>query len=107
MPYFQRKPIEGLADTLKSQFPIPGLPSRGYVPLGVVTPTLQPEHPLAAMTGIIEQATAVLAAERPGYGELPVTRPDTGSVAPAQSAQVSELQGRVNALIEQLAALVA
>ena len=65
MPYFQRKPIEELVDAVRSIVPIPGLPSRGRAP---ATRELQApawSAPSAAITGIVEQAAAVLASERP------------------------------------------
>jgi len=106
MPYFQRKPIEGLVDTIRSQLPIPGLPSRGYALPGAAIVGMQPENPLAAITGIVEQAAAVLASERPSTSSPPATQSDVGSVASTQSNRVSQLQEQVNALIEQLCALL-
>jgi hypothetical protein len=107
MPYFQRKPVEGLVDTVRSQFPMPGLPSRVRALPGAVTTDILPDNPFTATTGIIEQATAVLASERPSASPAPTGHSDPGSVASMQSTQVSELQAKVNALIEQLVALVA
>jgi hypothetical protein len=107
MPYFQRKPIEGLVDTVRSQFPIPGLPSRGSALSRAVTGGIRPESPLAAITGIVDQATAVLASERPSTSPAPAARSDAGSAASTQSTRVSQLQEQVNGLIEQLVALVA
>lgn len=63
MPYFQRKPVEGLDDLVRSRVPTPGLPSRGPV-AGPVADTGLPGDPHAAATGIVEQADAVLAAAR-------------------------------------------
>jgi hypothetical protein len=107
MPYFQRKPIEGLVDTVRSIVPIPGLPSRGPAPATRATAGTRPVSPPAAITGIVEQAVAVLASERPSISRRPTARSDIGSVASTQSTRVSQLQEQVNALIEQLAALVA
>ena len=78
MPYFQRKPIEGLVDTIRSQLPLPGLPSRGSAMPGAAIAGIQPENPLAALTGIVEQATAVLASERPSTTAPPAARSDVG-----------------------------
>jgi len=106
MPYFQRKPIEGLVDTIRSQLPLPGLPSRGSAMPGAAIAGIQPENPLAALTGIVEQATAVLASERPSTTAPPAARSDVGSVPSTQGNRVSQLQEQVNALIEQLSALL-
>ncbi len=107
MPYFQRKPIEGLVETIRSQFPIPGLPSRGYTLPGAAIAGMQPENPLAAITGIVEQAAAVLAAERPSANAPAAARfSDYGSVPSTQGNRVSQLQEQVNGLIEQLSALL-
>jgi hypothetical protein len=106
MPYFQRKPIEGLVDTVRSRVPMPGLPSRSSVLPGTMTAGAWPDNPRAAITGIVEQATAVLASERPSVSPAPGAPSDIGAVATTQSARVSQLQDQVNALIEQLVALV-
>jgi hypothetical protein len=103
MPYFQRKPLEGLLDTVRSQLPIPGLPSRGPALPGAASADSQPA---AALTGIVEQAAAVLASERPSGSPGHSARFDAGPVASTQNAQISQVQQQVNALIEQLAALV-
>ena len=104
MPYFQRKPIEGLVDAVRSHIPIPGLPSRGPALPGAAT---RPIGAPAAITGIVEQAAAVLAAERPSTSPGPSAAPDASSVASTQSTRVSQLQEQVNALIEQFVALAA
>jgi hypothetical protein len=106
MPYFQRKPIEGLVDTVRSRFPIPGLPSRGSTLPGAVTAATWPQTPVAALTGIVDQATAVLASERPSASPAPAAWPDVGSVSSMQSTRVSQLQEQVNGLIEQLVAVL-
>jgi len=99
MPYFQRKPVEGLVDPVLSTVPIPGLPSRTRA-LPAVTGA-----PRAAVTGIVDQAAAVLASERPGATREPSTWADAGSVASTQSTRVGQLQEQVNRLIEQFVAL--
>ena len=105
MPYFQRQPIEGLVDAVLSNVPTPGLPSRGpALPAAVVAGT-RPVSPAAAITGIVDQAAAVLASERPSVSREPSARSDAGSVASTQSTRISQLQEQVNALIEQLVAL--
>lgn len=106
MPYFQRKPIEGLVDAVQSHLRIPGLPSRGPALPAAVIAAIRPGGPPASISGIVEQANAVLASERPSASRAPV-RSDNGSVASTQSTRVSQLQEQVNALIEQLVALVA
>jgi hypothetical protein len=105
MPYFQRKPIEGLVDAVRSHIPYPGLPSRGPALPGVETATILPGGTPAAITGIVEQATAVLASERPSGSPAPSTAPDASSVASTQATRASQLQEQVNALIEQFVAL--
>jgi hypothetical protein len=106
MPYFQRKPIEGLIDTARSQIPMPGLPSRGpALPGAMAVPARLVDLP-AMGTGIVEQARAILASERPSTSPPLDLRSDTGLVGPAQSTQVSQLQAQVNALIEQFVTLV-
>ena len=107
MPYFQRKPVEELADSVRSQLQIPGLPSRVRALPGAASASTRPDWPLAPATGIVEQAAAVLASERPNVSPGPSTRSDIGSLGATQSARVSELQEQVNALIEQFAALIA
>jgi hypothetical protein len=102
MPYFQRKPIEGLIDIVRSQAPIPGLPSRGLAPTLGMAGTL-PMNPPAAITGIVEQAAAVLASERPSSRAS--AGPGPGSVALAQGTQIAQLREQANALIEQLLSL--
>ena len=88
MPYFQRKPIEGLTDAVLSNLSIPGLPSRGRTLPGGAAVRLV--NPSAATTGIVEQAavgTRIGAAEpqpgafravgrglRPAYAERPDQR---------------------------------
>ena len=103
MPYFQRKPIEGLVDPVLATAAIPGLPSRVRA-LPAVTGA-QWVNPPAAVTGIVDQAAAVLATERPGAAREPSIRSDAGSVASNQNARIGELQGQVNRLIEQFVAL--
>jgi hypothetical protein len=104
MPYFQRKPIEGLADQLLSIVSFPGLPSRGRsLPAGAASRLV---NPYAVTTGIVEQAAAVLASERPSTGPAPVARSDTDSLSSTPRTQVTQLQEQVYALVEQLAALV-
>ena len=104
MPYFQRKPIEGLIDAVLSNVSTPGLPSRGRaLPAAAATRLVNPSAPI---TGIVEQAAAVLASERPSVSPAPAARSDIDSVALTQTTQVGQLQAQVNALIEQLAALV-
>ena len=105
MPYFQRKPVEGLVDTVRSHLPSPGLPSRGPALPGAVTAGIGPDSPLAAITGIVEQATAVLASERSNASPVLTARSNVGSVASTESTRVSQLQEQVNALIEQAVAL--
>jgi hypothetical protein len=105
MPYFQRKPIEGLVDAVLSNVPIPGLPSRGRPLPAAAVAGARPVSPPAAITGILEQAAAVLASERPSGSPGPYARSDAGSVASTQSTRVSQLQEQVNALIEQVVAL--
>ena len=104
MPYFQRKPIEGLVDAALSNAPIAGLPSRIRAPAAMGA-DMRPFCPVATATGIVDQATTVLASERPGAGTLASAWPDAGSVASTQSTRVSQLQEQVNALIEQFVAL--
>jgi hypothetical protein len=104
MPYFQRKPVEGPIDTVPWNVSPPGLPSRGRpLPAGAASPQV---NPYAATTGIVEQAAAVLASERPSAGRAPAPRSEIGSVASTPSTQVSQIQGQVNAFVEQLATLV-
>ncbi len=104
MPYFQRKPIEQLADELLSNVPIPGLPSRGRtLPAAAVSRLV---NPYAATTGIVEQAAAVLASERPAMGPAPGARPDIDPLPSTPGTEVTRLQGQVNGLVEQLAALI-
>jgi hypothetical protein len=105
MPYFQRKPIEQLVDTVRSNVSIPGLPSRGSLPVTRAITDTGLASP-AAITGIVEQAAAVLASERPSGSGGYSAGSGAGSVAPTQSTQISQLQGQVNALIEQLVALL-
>jgi hypothetical protein len=104
MPYFQRKPIEGLVDAALSNAPIPGLPSRIRTPAAVGA-DMRPFCPVATATGIVEQATTVLASERPGVSPVPSVWPDAGSIASTQSIQSSELQAQLSQLIEQFVAL--
>ena len=106
MPYFQRKPIEELVDAVRSMVAIPGLPSRGPAPANGVTAGAKLISPAAALTGIVEQASAVLASERPSRSAGSSTASGTGAVAPAQGTQISQLQQQVNALLEQLVTLV-
>jgi hypothetical protein len=103
MPYFQRKPIEELVDTVRSIVPIPGLPSRGPAPAPGVTAGAGSVGPLGAITGIVEQAAAVLASARPGGNAGSAAR--SGSMAPTQSILTSQLQEQVNGLVEQVVAL--
>jgi hypothetical protein len=105
MPYFQRKPIEELVDTVRSIVPIPGLPSRGPGPATRATAGTRPVSPPAAITGIVEQATAVLASARPSGSAGSSAGSDAGSVASTQSTQISQLQEQINELIEQVVAL--
>jgi hypothetical protein len=105
MPYFQRQPIEGLLDAVLSNVPSPGLPSRGPAMPAAVVAGIRPVSPAAAVTGIVDQAAAVLASERSNVSPMPSAHSDAGSVASKQSTQISQLQEQVNALIEQLVAL--
>ncbi len=107
MPYFQRKPIEELIDTVRSIVPIPGLPSRGPAPGIRATAGSLPISPPAAITGIVEQATAVLASVRPRSSTGLSTGSRAGSVAPTQTTQISQLQEQVNELIGRVVALAA
>jgi hypothetical protein len=102
MPYFQRKPIEGLVDAVLSNVPNPGLPSRVRALPAAGAAGTWPASTPATITGIVEQATAVLATERPS--PAPYAWSDVSS-ASTQSARISQLQEQVNALIEQLVAL--
>jgi hypothetical protein len=56
------------------------------------------------MTGIVEQAAAVLASERPSAGASSV-RSGSNSVASAQGTQIDQLRERANELIEHIFAL--
>ena len=103
MPYFQRKPIEGLVDPVLSSAAIPGLPSRVRVPPAVAgSPWVSPS---GAVTGIVDQAAAVLASERPGGPREPSAWTDAGPAASTQNTRVGQLQQQVNQLIEQFVAL--
>jgi hypothetical protein len=102
MPYFQRKPIEGLVDAVLSNVPNPGLPSRVRALPAAGAAGTWPASTPATITGIVEQATAVLATERPS--PAPYAWSDVSS-ASTQSARISQLQEQVNALIEQLVPL--
>ena len=105
MPYFQRKPIEGLVDAVLSNVPNPGLPSRVRALPAAGAAGTWPASTPATITGIVEQATAVLASERPSVSSAPYAWSDMSS-ASTQSARISQLQEQVNALIEQLVPLV-
>ena len=105
MPYFQRKPVEELVDAVRSIVPIPGLPSRGRAPATRGIAGTGPVSPAAAITGIVEQATAVLASARPSGSAGSSAGPGAGSIASTQSTQVSQLQAQLNGLIEQVVAL--
>jgi hypothetical protein len=105
MPYFQRKPIEGLIDIVRSPGSIPGLPSRGAVPGSSVAGIQQPGSSPAAMTGIVEQAAAVLDSERPRGNAGPAPGSAAGSATTVPNAQIGQLQQQANDLIEQLLAL--
>jgi hypothetical protein len=107
MPYFQRKPIEGLVDAVRSQIAIAGMPARGLALPGALTTGTRPAGPSSEMTGIVEQAAAVLAAERPNIGPRGSSRSDTGLATPTHSSQTSQLQEQLNGLIGQLVALAA
>jgi hypothetical protein len=100
MPYFQRKPIEGLIDIVRSQGPIPGLPSRGPVP-GLGMPGTQPISQPDAITGIVEQAGAVLESERPRGNASPAGS-GASSATSARNTQIGQLREQANDLIEQL-----
>ena len=105
MPYFQRKPVETLADSVLANVPLPGLPSRGGAgPAGAV-PGVRPFCPVATATGIVEQAVAVLASERPSTRAAPPVRSIAGPLAAVQSTQVSQLQEQVSQLVEQFVSL--
>jgi hypothetical protein len=104
MPYFQRKPVEGLVDAMLSNAPIPGLPSRIRTPAAAGA-DMRPFCPVTTATGIVDQATAVLASERPGASPALSAWPDAGSIASTPSAQSSQLQAQLSGLIEQFVAL--
>ena len=102
MPYFQRKPIEGLIDAVLSNVSTSGLPSRGRTP---VVAAGRLAHAPATITGIVEQAASVLASERPGISPGLSARADAGSVPTAPSSRVNQLQEQVNVLVERLVTL--
>ena len=90
---------------LRSIVPIPGLPSRGrHVARGAaVSPPGQPVRGDNRNRRAGRRSARIGAAERrPGV----CCRSDIGLLASTQSTQVSQLQAQVNALIEQLVALV-
>jgi len=103
MPYFQRKPIEGLTDLARLQGPVAGLASRGPARGTGLVGTQATSAP-APMTGIVKQAAAVLSSERPNVSP---GVPAGSAVAPVttQSARISQLQDQVNGLIDQLVAI--
>ena len=105
MPYFLRKPVEGLADAALSSAPIPGLPSRMRTPTAAARAEMRPSSPVATTTGIVEQATAVLASERPAVASPRPARAGAVTVAPNPNLQVDQLQQQLNRLIEQFVAL--
>lgn len=103
MPYFQRKPIEGLTDQLFRSVAFPGLPSRGRsLPASAAS---RPVNPHALTTGIVEQAAAVLASERPSTGPSLAAQSNADSLPSAPRTQVTQLQEQLNALVGRLAAL--
>lgn len=105
MPYFHRTPIEGVADAILSLVPIPGLPSRGPALSAAVVAGALPPRPAATLTGIVEQATAVLSSERPRINPEPYALRGTGSSESSQGAWAGQLQEQVKVLIDQLVAL--
>ena len=105
MPYFQRKPVEGLVNTALSSAQIAGLPSRVRTAPAVAGSDTRPFCPVATATGIVDQAAAVLASERPGGGPALSAWADANSVASTPSTQVSQLQTQLGRLIEQFVAL--
>ena len=105
MPYFQRKPIDGLIDIVGSRAPIPGLPSRGPAPSTGVAANTQPVSPSAAITGIVEQAGAALTSGRPSRTAGSSAGSGAGSLASAQGMQIRQLQERASELIEQFFAV--
>jgi hypothetical protein len=107
MPYFQRKPLQGLVDTVLSSATIPGLPSRVRAPLWAPAEIARVVSAVPASTGIVEQAAAVLAAEQPAAGVVSDAWATPRKEASLSSSPVSQLQQQVNALIEQFAALAA
>jgi hypothetical protein len=104
MPYFQRKPIDGLLDPVLS----PGLPSRVRALAEPIAAASTIIGAPAAVTGIVEQAKAVLASERPSGNAAPLWRSAAADpVASTQRTRISELQEQVNRLVEQFVALTA
>lgn len=107
MPYFERKPIEGLRDAALANVPMPGLPSRGLMPPGAVNAGTRLANSAAPLTGVVDQAAAILASERPSVNPTSSARLDPGSLASTQGTRIGQLQEQVDVLIERLAALVA
>jgi hypothetical protein len=61
--------------------------------------------PAAAMTGIVEQATKVLASEQPRIKPEPYVLPAAGSSISSQGISAGQLQEQVKVLIDQFVAL--
>jgi hypothetical protein len=105
MPYFQRKPVEGLVDAALSSAQIAGLPSRVRAAPAMSGSDTRPFCPVATATGIVDQATTVLALERPSRSPALSAWTDASSIASTPSAQVGQLQTQLSRLIEQFVAL--
>jgi hypothetical protein len=103
MPYFQRKPADTLVDAVLAS--VPGLPSRGALAPAAALVSVGPFAGPATTTGIVEQAAAVLAAERPSASPGPSMRSDAGSIPSAPGVAVSQLREQVNLLVEQFVSL--
>jgi hypothetical protein len=104
MPIFQRRPIERI-DPVQSRAPIPGLPSRGPALESGVTAGTGPLTPWSSPAGIVERATALLAAERPGSTGGIDARSGSGSVVPAPDVHVSQIREQANEFIGRLSPL--
>lgn len=122
MPYFHRKPIKTLTDVLPAGTPIPGLPSRVMPALGQTLGSMHTAaEPAKPVADIVQQATSVLDKVRQrNLAQLPASaQNEIGSfvrspyqpIAPPTSyantsAQAGELQGRLNALVEQIVSII-
>lgn len=105
MPYFRRMPIEGIADAVLARATIPGLPSRGTALPAAIAAGPLPTAPVAAATGIVEQATAVLSSEPSRINPVPYAKQAASIGATPKGAWAGQLEAQVKTLVDQFVAL--